>query len=53
MKQISRRKHFCFGKKSESASDKLHSALYTFNVAGSSHIKCTLYSSAHCAYFSL
>jgi hypothetical protein len=34
-----------FWKKYESASDRLHAAVYTFTVAGISHIK--LY--AHCA----
>jgi hypothetical protein len=30
-----------FGKKCQSTSDKLHSALYTFTVECTSHIKCT------------
>jgi len=49
-----------FRKKCESASDKLHSALYNFTVICSSHIKwisgfilCTLYSSDHCMVFTL
>jgi hypothetical protein len=49
-----------FGRKCESASHKLHYALYTFTVAGTSHIMqtsgfivCTLYSSAHGAFFSM
>jgi len=47
-------------KEFESASDKLHSPLYTFTVAGTSHIMwlsgfilCTLYSSAHSACVSM
>jgi hypothetical protein len=46
-------------KKCESASDKLHPALYSFTVGGTSHFKwisgfilCTLYSSDHCAFIS-
>jgi len=49
-----------FGKKCESASDKLHSALHTFTVAGTPYIMwisgfklCTLYSSASGAFCSL
>jgi len=49
-----------FGKKCESASNKLQSALCMFRVAGIPHLMytsvfvvCTLYSSACCAFFSL
>jgi len=49
-----------FGKECESTFDKLHSALYTFTVAGTSQMKwisgvilCTLYSLAHSAFGSL
>jgi len=48
-----------FGKKCESASVKLHFALYTFIVAGISYITwiswfivCTLFSSSSGAFFS-
>ena len=48
-----------FGKKCESASDKMHSAVCTFTDVGTSQDKCfyvvtvcTLYSSEHGAFFS-